>query len=280
MTDSGDIAWDEWAALLEAHAEAKTPAVLVAGTTGEHPTLSEMEWSTLISTAVEMAQKRFLVIAGTGCNSTQRAAAYTHEAQFLGADAGLAITPYLNKPTQAGLIRHYTTLADVGLPLILYNVPSRTVCDCGPDTVLTLSKHPHVVGIKECTDDLARVVRYREEAPHLQVFTGNDGSSLAFMKAGGQGVISVTANIVSHSMQRYLAACLALRWEEAERLHAQLSPLHAVLFIESNPIPVKWALHHLKKISSGIRLPLTELDAVHYKTLTHILQEVLLHETL
>ncbi len=271
MNEAGDIVWDEWYTLLDLHQQAKTDAVVVAGTTGESPTLNHREWSRLVQTAVEYPKRSFKVIAGTGSNDTHAACEYTQEAKHLGAEACLVVTPYYNRPTQTGLLHHFAKVADVGLPVILYNVPGRTACDCLPDTVIELSQHPYIQALKECTDDWARLQRYQTEAADLYLLTGNDGSTLEFMKQGGHGTISVTANLYPRIMKAFINACLNGDWLSAEHYHDALLPTHDALFIQPNPIPIKWALAKKGLISHGIRLPLTSLEEPYIDTLTRVL---------
>lgn len=264
MTEKGEIALDQWSALIEEHLIAGSAGLVVNGTTGESPTITPKEFECLLTIAVSLVNGKIPIIAGTGTNSTTKTIEQTEIAAALGAKACLVVTPYYNKPTQPGLIAHYHAVADVGLPVILYNAPGRSLCDCLPETFLTIAKHPNLLGIKECVRDLSRLTTYKKHAPHLSYFTGEDDFALDFMKAGGDGVISVTANVVPKLLYHFIQLCLQQNWSEAERLHTQLLPLHHALFVQTNPIPVKWALHSLGKIGPGIRLPLLPL-ALHYR---------------
>ena len=270
MTEKGDVALDQWASLIEEHLATGTAGIVVNGTTGESPTVHPREFELLLSEAVSLVKGRIPVIAGTGTNSTEKTIEQTQIAAALGANACLVVTPYYNKPTQKGLIAHYQAVADVGLPMILYNAPGRSLCDCLPETFLEIAKHPHLLGLKECVRDLSRLTLYKEKAPHLSFFTGEDDFTLDFMKAGGDGVISVTANVVPKLMHDFMEHCLQKNWPAAEHLHEKLLPLHHALFVQTNPIPVKWALHSLGKIGPGIRLPLLPLESSYRDQLEQV----------
>ena len=273
MAENGDIALDQWRALIQEHLLSGTAGIVVNGTTGESPTLNTEEFELLLKEAMTLVNGKIPIIAGTGTNSTQKTIQQTQKALELGANACLIITPYYNKPTQKGLIAHYHAVADVGLPVILYNAPGRTLCDCLPDTLLEIAKHPNLIAIKECVRDLSRVTFYKEKLPNLSLLTGEDDLILDFMKAGGDGTISVTANVVPQLMHQFLEFCLNKNWSAAEHLHTLLLPLHHALFVQTNPIPVKWALHFLRKIDSGIRLPLLPLEPIYRHTLENILMD-------
>ena len=263
--------------LVDWHIGSGTAGIVMVGTTGESPTVDVDEHCTLIKTAVDHAGKRVKVVAGTGANSTAEAIELTRFALEVGADACLSVAPYYNKPTQDGLYRHFRAIAEaVDLPLILYNVPGRTVSDIGLDTVLRLAQVSGIIGIKDATSDLVRhVEQLRRIAPDKDVsfLSGNDDTALAYMLLGGHGVISVTANVAPAQMASMCKVALAGNLAEARALNNRLMPLHTGLFVESNPIPVKWALLEMGRIESGIRLPLTALDAKFHETVRAALRE-------
>jgi len=246
--------------LVEFHVEQGTNAIVAVGTTGESPTLSVEEHIGVVRRIVERARKRIPVIAGTGSNSTTEAIEQTELAKQAGADACLSVTPYYNKPTQEGLYQHYKKIAEsVAIPLMLYNVPGRTACDLKPETVERLAAIPNIVGLKEAPS----IERNREllsrVGGRLDLFSGDDDLACESVLMGFQGVISVTANVAPRQIRAVIDAALAGRKEEARRLDAALQPLHKAMFVESNPIPVKWALARMGLIADGIRLPLTPL---------------------
>ena len=253
------------ARLVDWHVAAGTAALVVAGTTGESATLDEAEHCRLIGEAVQMAAGRLPIIAGTGANSTREAAALTRCARQAEADACLLVTPYYNKPTQEGLYQHHRAVAEaVDIPQILYNVPGRTACDMLPETVARLAELPNVIGIKEASGQLDRVTRLRESCgAEFVLLTGEDGNAREFIELGGQGVISVTANVAPALMREMCSAGLAGDRAAAQAADARLQGLHQALFLESNPIPAKWALHRMGMIERGIRLPLTWLPEKH-----------------
>jgi 4-hydroxy-tetrahydrodipicolinate synthase len=262
MTEDGGLDETALRALVDWHVAEGTDAIVAVGTTGESATLDEEEHCYLIRLVVELAAKRIPVVAGTGANSTTEAIDLTRCAKAAGADACLLVTPYYNKPTQQGLYLHHKAVAEaVDIPQILYNVPGRTGCDMQPETVGRLAAVPNIVGVKEATGDLARVPRIRELAgPGFAIYSGDDATARELMLLGGQGVISVTANVAPGAMHRMSLAALAGRRAEAEAIDATLAGLHKSLFVESNPIPVKWALAEMGRIRTGIRLPLTWLS--------------------
>ena len=263
--------------LLDWHVESGTSGIVIVGTTGESPTVDVDEHCTLIKTTVDHIGKRIKVIAGTGANSTAEAIELTRFAREVGADACLSVAPYYNKPTQEGLFRHFSSIAEaVDLPMLLYNVPGRTVSDIGADTTLRLAQVPGIVGLKDATSDLVRhvdMMRRMPEGTQFSLLSGNDDTALAYMLLGGNGVISVTANVAPREMAQMCRAALAGNLDEARRINARLMPLHIGLFAEPNPIPVKWALHALGRIDPGIRLPLTPLDARFHDTVRAALRE-------
>lgn len=247
--------------LVEFHIEQGTDAIVAVGTTGEAATLDYEEHCQVIRWVVEQARGRLPVIAGTGSNCTREAIELTQKAKDLGADACLLVTPYYNKPTQEGLYQHFKAVAEaVAIPQILYNVPSRCGCDLLPETVARLSLIPNIVGLKEaCADPIARARQIRDLCPGFPIYSGDDASARQLCLEGGAGVISVTANVAPRLMHRMISAALAGDAEQAAALDNRLTGLHRALFLESNPIPVKWALNALGKIPEGIRLPLTWL---------------------
>jgi len=263
MHEDGQVDLDAYRRLIEWHITEGTHGIVAVGTTGESPTVDFDEHNELIRVAVETARKRVPVIAGTGGNSTAEAIELTRHAKKVGADASLQVVPYYNKPSQEGLYRHFKTIAEaVDLPVILYNVPGRTVADLANDTTLRLAAVPGIVGIKDATGDLARGADLLRRAPkQFAVYSGNDDSALALMLVGGHGVISVTANVAPRLMSELARAALDGNLARAREINNQLLPLHFKLFVEPNPIPVKWALQRMGRIAGGIRLPMVPLGA-------------------
>jgi 4-hydroxy-tetrahydrodipicolinate synthase len=270
MRDDGAIDFDAWDALLDFHLRAGTDGVVVGGTTGESPVLDRAELEELVRRARARLRGRIPVIAGSGTNGTAKTVALSQAAAAAGADALLVVTPYYNKPTQEGLYRHFTAVADaVEAPVILYNVPGRTACDMLPGTVARLSQHPRIVGGKEATGDIARGRDVLEQCrPGFLLLSGDDPTAAELIRIGARGVISVTANVAARAMHELCAAGLAGRHGEARAIDERLAPLHKALFVESNPIPVKWAVHRLGLIGTGIRLPLTWLRPENEATVT------------
>jgi 4-hydroxy-tetrahydrodipicolinate synthase len=247
--------------LVEFHIEQGTDALVAVGTTGESATLDEDEHCHVIKTVVEFVAGRIPVIAGTGANCTREAIRLTEKAKLAGADACLLVTPYYNKPTQEGLYLHYKAVAEaVDIPQILYNVPGRTGCDMLPETVGRLSKVDRIVGVKEATGKLERVKQIRDlTGEDFALYTGDDATSLEFCMLGGNGSITVTGNVAPKLLRDMLAAAMRGDRVTAEALDAKLTGLHSSLFIQSNPIPVKWAMAEMGLMGKGIRLPLTWL---------------------
>jgi 4-hydroxy-tetrahydrodipicolinate synthase len=276
MHDDGSLDFDAYRRLIDWHVAEGTNAIVAVGTTGESPTVDQQEHGELIRVAVDAARGRVPVIAGTGGNSTSEAIELTRHAKAVGADATLQVVPYYNKPTQEGLYRHFRTIAEtVDLPMILYNVPGRTVADLANDTTLRLSEVPGIVGLKDATGDAARAADLlRRLPPGFALYSGNDDSALALMLLGGHGVISVTANIAPGLMSELCRAALAGDLARARQLNAQLWPLHQRLFVEPNPIPTKWALAKMGRIEGGIRLPLTPLSVPAEHVVLAALKEV------
>lgn len=266
MADDGAVDFSSLQALVEWHVQAGTNAIVAVGTTGESATLDEQEHCDVIRHVVKYANDRIAVIAGTGANSTREAIDLSRCAADAGADACLLVTPYYNKPTQEGLYQHHKKIAEtVAVPQILYNVPGRTACDMLPGTVGRLAEIDNIIGIKEATGDLARVEQIRAvTANDFGLFSGDDETGNAFMLKGGNGVISVTSNIAPEAMASMCKSALAGNAHESHKVDQTLQGLHKNLFIESNPIPVKWALQRMGKIPGGIRLPMTPLaDRYH-----------------
>ena len=265
MNADGAVNEADLAKLIDFHVEGGTEALVIAGTTGESATLTHEEHLQLLERSCELAGGRIPIVAGTGSNSTAQTLELSVAASRLPVAALLIVTPYYNKPTQEGLFRHYTVIADaVERPVILYNVPGRTAVDLKPATVVRLAAHDRIAGIKDATADLERVPALRDGCgSEFALLSGDDASSREFMLAGGDGVISVTGNIVPRQLRALCDAARAGNREQAEAIDADLEDLHRDLFLESNPIPVKWAVHRMGLIGPGIRLPLTELTPEH-----------------
>lgn len=266
--------------LVDFHIQRGTQAIIAAGTTGESGTLSDVEKKLVIQTVIEEAKERIPVIAGTGSQSTQHTLELTKMAMNLGADATLIMTPAYIRPTQEGLYLHYKHIAtEAPLPIILYNVPSRTACDLLPETVGRLAACANIIGIKEATGDLSRIELIKESVSQystgkFDLFSGDDITARDFMRQGGDGVISVTANIVPDLMHTLCQTSLNHEEESADTLQEKLMPLHKALFLEANPIPVKWALAKMGLISEEIRLPLTILSHKHHATLSSAMKAI------
>lgn len=262
MDADGAIDYAGLKRLVDFHVEAGTTAIVSVGTTGESATLDEQEHCEVVARTVELAAGRVPVIAGTGANSTREAITLTRCAREAGADAALLVTPYYNKPTQEGLYLHYRAVAEaVDIPQILYNVPGRTACDMLPETVARLAQVPNIVGLKEATGDLKRVAVLRAACGEgFALYSGDDASACDFLMLGGDGVISVTANLAPGLMQAMCRAALAGDRAEARALDRRLAGLHRDLFLQSNPIPVKWGAVEMGLCGAGIRLPLTWLS--------------------
>jgi len=274
MFEDGSVDYNSLSQLLEFHIEAGTDAIVSVGTTGESATLSEKEHCEVVRQTAAIVNGRIPVIAGTGSNSTQEAIQLSECAMNAGADGLLLVTPYYNKPTQAGLIAHYRAIAAaVALPQILYNVPGRTACDMLPETVEVLSSVSNIVGIKEASGSVERAKDIIQRCgDRLDLYSGDDALGVETVKVGGKGVISVTANVAPKQMHEIYAAALAGDFERAAKLDEQLAELHDKLFVEANPIPVKWALMEMGLIGKGIRLPLTEMSSEHHQTVRGVLQ--------
>jgi 4-hydroxy-tetrahydrodipicolinate synthase len=263
MHADGAVDWERLRKLVDWHVEQGTHAIVAVGTTGESATLGFEEHDLVIREVISAARGRVPIIAGTGANSTEEAIRLTRDAKRDGADACLLVTPYYNKPTQEGLYQHHLAIASaVDIPQILYNVPGRTACDMLPETVERLSRIGNIVGIKEATGNLERIREIRERCgPDFLIYSGDDATAVEAILMGAQGDISVTANVAPAQMAAICEAALAGDAALARELDARISILHRDLFIESNPIPVKWALQQMGLIDGGIRLPLTPLSA-------------------
>ena len=260
--------------LIDWHVQEGTDGIVIVGTTGESPTVDVEEHCGLIRAAVEYAAGRIPVVAGTGGNSTREAIELTRYAKSVGAAYCLSVVPYYNKPMQEGLYRHFRAIAEAcDLPMLLYNVPSRTVADLANDTVLRLAEIPNIVGIKEATSNVDRVTELLKRKPRdFVVLSGDDSTCLSYIMLGARGVISVTANVAPRAMHEMCAAALAGNFTNAIEVNNRLFALHKSLFLESNPIPVKWALNRMGRIAPGIRLPLTPLDSRYHDTLADALR--------
>ncbi|HET7403113.1 MAG TPA: 4-hydroxy-tetrahydrodipicolinate synthase [Usitatibacter sp.] len=261
--------------LIDWHVAEGTDGIVIVGTTGESPTVDVSEHERLIESAIEYAAGRVPVIAGTGANSTKEAIHFTKFAKKAGADYGLSVVPYYNKPMQEGLYQHFKAIAEsTDLPTLLYNVPSRTVADLSTDTTLRLAEVKGIVGIKDATSNIERVTDLMKRMPKdFLVFSGNDDAALAYVALGAHGVISVTANVAPRLMHEMCAAAAKGDMARAIALNNRLLPLHRHLFVESNPIPVKWALQRMGRIEAGLRLPLTPLAPAHHETVAAALRE-------
>lgn len=266
MDAQGELDWAALDKLVDFHIQEGTDAIVAVGTTGESATLNVDEHVEVLRRVVRMVNGRIPVIAGTGANCTREAIALTRNAKDVGADACLLVTPYYNKPTQEGLYQHFKLIAEsVDVPQILYNVPGRTVCDMQAETVIRLSKINNIIGVKEATGDVERgkqIIACVDS--DFLVYSGDDATAYELMLAGGKGNISVTANVAPRQMSELCRLAMAGKADEARALNDQLMPLHQKLFLEANPIPVKWALHEMGMIDTGIRLPLTWLSQQYH----------------
>jgi 4-hydroxy-tetrahydrodipicolinate synthase len=260
--------------LVDFHIDNGTDAIVAVGTTGESATLNVDEHCEVIRIVVEQVNKRVPVIAGTGANCTAEAIELTQKAKDLGVDGALLVTPYYNKPTQEGLYQHYKLIAEtVDIPQILYNVPGRTACDLLPETVARLAKIDNIVGIKEATGELDRVSQIKQSCgDDFELYTGEDANTVEFISLGGVGVISVTANVAPKAMHEMCQAALNGDKEQADAINQSLALLHKDLFVEANPIPVKWCLTEMGLIPEGIRLPMTLLSEQYHQQLREALK--------
>ncbi len=266
MRGDGAIDFEAWDRLIDFHLAEGSDAVVVGGTTGESPTLERNELEELVRRAKARVGGRIPVIAGSGTAGTSKSVGLSRACEAAGADALLVVTPYYNRPTQEGLFQHFTAIADaVGIPLILYNVPGRTACDMLPATIARLSRHPRIAAVKEATGDVSRgaeVLKLSRKG--FVLLSGDDATAAALMKVGSQGVISVTANVAARAMHEVCMAGLRGAHDEAATLDARLAALHGTLFVEPNPIPVKWAVHRMGLIGPTLRLPLVPLSEANH----------------
>lgn len=269
MFEDGRLDIPSLKTLIDYHIDQGTDGIVIVGTTGESPTVDFDEHCLLIQTAVTQVNGRVPVIAGTGANSTKEAIVLTQKAKELGADACLLVAPYYNKPTQEGLYQHFKAVADaVNIPQILYNVPGRTGCDISNDTVLRLATHANIVGIKDATGGIERGTDLLLRAPkEFAIYSGDDATALSLMLLGGHGVISVTANVAPKLMHQMCVSALAGDVKVAREINAKLFGLHQKLFVEANPIPVKWVLTEMGMIKTGIRLPMVTLSTQYHEVL-------------
>ncbi|WP_025732597.1 4-hydroxy-tetrahydrodipicolinate synthase [Carnimonas nigrificans] len=266
MNDVGEIEWEALRRLVDFHVEQGTEGIVAAGTTGEPSTMSFDEHVEVLRVIVDQVNGRIPVIAGTGANATWEAVKLTKCAQELGADYCLSVAPYYNRPTQEGMYQHFKAVAEVGLPTILYNVPKRTGVDIDNETVFRLAELDNIVGLKEATGDMARAAVLVEhfKGGNFALYSGDDPTACDFMTAGGQGVISVSANVIPRLMHEMCAAALQGNPERAREIDAQMAPVNDAMGVEPNPIPVKWALNYMGLAGKGIRLPLTRLSEQHH----------------
>ena len=269
MNSDGSVDVRNFRNLLDFHVDNKTDGIVILGTTGECPTIDFDEHTFLVKEAVSHISGKIPIIAGTGANSTKEAIYLTQSAKEVGADACLLVTPYYNKPNQNGLFEHYKAINDaVDIPQILYNVPSRTGCDLKNETVISLSQLSNIIGIKDATGELERINFLKNKVEENFIFiSGDDLSFLEYMERGGCGVISVTANVIPDLMHNICHSILNGDIEKSKTINNKLSCLHEAMFIDSNPMPVKWLLNYLGLIREGIRLPLVELDKKHQTNL-------------
>lgn len=274
MLGNGDVDFPQLEALIDFHVREGTQALVIAGTTGESATLSPTEHCDLMQKSYEIINQRLPMIAGTGANSTAEAIELTRFARESRSEAALLVSPYYNKPTQKGLYLHHQAIAEaVDIPQILYNVPGRTACDMQAETVAELAKVPNIVGIKEATGSIERLIDIKSRVnDDFDLLTGDDSTTCEFILNGGHGAISVTANVVPAKMARMCQLALEGRAEEARAADAEIADLHRLLFIESNPIPVKWAVTQMGYGDLNLRLPMTELDQVHHEPLREALK--------
>jgi 4-hydroxy-tetrahydrodipicolinate synthase len=275
MFEDGRLDLARFRSLIDWHVAEGTDGIVVVGTTGESPTVDFDEHKHLIRVAVEHAAGRIPIIAGTGANSTAEAIELTESARKAGAQACLSVVPYYNKPTQEGLYRHFRTIAErVDLPMILYNVPGRTVADLHNDTVMRLAEVPNIVGIKDATGDIGRGTDLVRRLPAgFQIYSGDDATCLALMLLGAHGVISVTSNVAPRAMSQMCAAARTGDIARAREINERLLGLHTKLFVEANPIPVKWAVAELGLMENGIRLPLTPLAAAWHEVVREAMRQ-------
>ena len=281
MEEDGTVCWQSLFDLIDWHIDSGTSAIVVVGTTGESATVDVSEHIQIVEQSVQHSSGRIPIIAGTGANSTKEALYLTSAAKEIGASAALLVTPYYNRPTQAGLIEHYTEISsEVDLPQILYNVPSRTACDLLPETVAELSELQNIVGLKEASPNIRRLKELKKvlgskvDNHSFLLYSGDDITSCNFLLEGGHGTISVTANVIPEMISMICNLALKGLSDEAIEADQEIAPLHKALFIETSPIPVKWILNRLGRIPSGIRLPLTKFNLKYHSELELILKKL------
>jgi 4-hydroxy-tetrahydrodipicolinate synthase len=279
MFEDGSLDKDGLRKLIDWHIAEGTDAMVIVGTTGESATVSPEEHCELVKLAVDHSAGRIPVIAGTGGNSTAEAIALTRHAKEVGADASLQVVPYYNRPTQEGMYRHFKAIAEaVDLPVILYNVPGRTVADMSNDTVLRLAPIENIIGIKDATGNIARGIELLRDAPEgFAVYSGDDATAMALMFCGGAGNISVTANVAPRAMHELCEAAMARDVIRAIAINNRVLALHNKLFVEPNPVPVKWALAEMGMMPAGLRLPLAPLSEQFHATVRAALREAGVH---
>ena len=275
MQDDGSVDYDALRRLIDWHIAEGTDCIGVVGTTGESPTVTVDEHCELIRVAVEHAARRVPIMAGTGANSTAEAINLSRYAKSVGADCTLSVVPYYNKPSQEGIYQHYKAIAEaVDIPMMLYNVPGRTVADMSPETALRCASLPGVFGVKEASGNIERAAYLVKNAPKgFHIYSGDDGTAIALMLLGGHGNVSVTANVAPRAMHQLCKAALAGDVKEATRIHFQLLSLHKQLFCEPSPAPTKWALERLGRCKAALRLPITPLTAAGQASVEQALRE-------
>ena len=278
MHDDGRIDFDALRRLIDWHIAEGTDCVGVVGTTGESPTVSIEEHCEVIRVSVEHAKGRVPIMAGTGANSTHEAIELSRYAKKVGADCTLSVVPYYNKPSQEGIYQHFRQIAEaVDIPMVLYNVPGRTVADMQPATALRLAQIPGIVGIKEASGNIERAAQLIKHAPKgFAIYSGDDGTAVALMLLGGHGNVSVTANVAPRLMSQLCKAALAGQARDAAAIHLRLLSLHAALFCEPSPAPTKWAMHRLGLCGAAMRLPITPLTAAGQATVEQALRDAAL----
>ena len=274
MNEDGSIDWDATTKLIEWHIASGTDVILAVGTTGESPTLTHQEHNEFVTYVVEKVGGRIPVIAGAGSNSTIEAIELSQHAQKCGADAALSVVPYYNKPTQSGLVKHFAEIAkNSDIPQILYNVPSRTITDLLPETVAEIAEYKNIIGIKEATGDVSRVAKLRSLCgENFIMLSGDDYTCCDFILAGGDGCMSVTANIAPTAVSRMCHLAMENKADEARKLQESIMPIHEAMYLEPNPIPVKYALFLKNRIKNAIRLPLTNMTDSHIPELERALK--------
>lgn len=275
MSEDGSVDYDALRRLIDWHIAEGTDCIGVVGTTGESPTVSVEEHCEIIRVAVEHAKGRVPIMAGTGGNSTREAIELSRYAKQVGADCTLSVVPYYNKPSQDGIYAHFKAIAEaVDVPMVLYNVPGRTVADMLPETTLRLAQVPGVIGIKEATGNIERACTLIKHAPKgFSIYSGDDPTAVALMLLGGHGNVSVTANVAPRAMHELCKAAMAGQAREAAQIHLKLLPLHKNLFVESSPTPTKWALSRLGRCGATVRLPILPLTAAGQATVEQALRE-------